>query len=273
MPRYRHAVLGGTFDHFHVGHAALLHRAFHTGRRVSIGVTTDRFLAELRKPSADRLQPYAARRRAVARWVRTHYPGRTVRIVPLENRFGRSIEEGVDVLVVSADTLSGGRAVNAERRRLRRRPVPLEVVPVVLADDLRPVSSRRIRSLEIDREGRRVAPLSIGLAVSDPRDALPAQAAIHRVFPSAILLPRLGKPDGPCGSGAMARARALARGAVEARDLGIGIARRRGGGWEIAESSPEIGLGPRTVAAGSAGTLRTAIVRLLRPAPRLYSTR
>ncbi|HXY46773.1 MAG TPA: pantetheine-phosphate adenylyltransferase [Thermoplasmata archaeon] len=272
MPRYRHAVLGGTFDHFHVGHAALLHRAFHAGLRVSIGVTTDRFLAEHPKPAADRLQPYATRRRAVVRWAKAHYPRRTVRVVPLENRFGRSIEEGVDVLVVSADTRSGGRAVNAERRRLGRRSIPLEVVPVVLADDLRPVSSRRIRSLEIDREGRRVAPLKIGLAVSDRRDALPACAAIRRVFPSAVLRIRPVEPDRTGGPRAIARARALAREAVEASDLGIGVARHRRGDWEIAESSPEIGLGPRWVRAGSAATLRSAMVRLLRPGLRNAST-
>lgn len=268
MPRYRHAVLGGTFDHFHLGHVALLHRAFQVGRRVSIGVTTDAFLAAHPKPAGDRLQPYASRRRAVGRWVKSHYPGRPVRIVPLENRFGRSIEEGVDVLVVSADTLSGGRAVNIERRRLGRRPVPLEVVPVVLADDLRPVSSRRIRSREIDRDGRRLAPIAIGLAVSDPRDAFPARSAVRQVFRSAVLESHPGEPSRRGPTRAIGGSRALAQGAVEGRELGVGVTRRQGGGWEIAESSPLVRLSPQTVPPGSAATLRAAIARLLRPGAR-----
>lgn len=268
MPRYRHAVLGGTFDHFHLGHAALLHRAFRVGRRVSIGVTTDAFLAAHPKPAGDRLQSYASRRRALGQWVKSHYPGRAVRIVPLENRFGRSIEDGVDVLVVSADTLSGGRAVNVERRRLGRRPVPLEVVPVVLADDLRPVSSRRIRSRVIDRDGRRLAPIAIGVAVSHPRDAPPARSAVRQVFRTAVLELQPGIPSRRAPARAIGGAQALARKAAEGRELGVGVTRRRGGGWVIAESSPLVRLSPRSVPPGSAATLRGAIAHLLHPGAR-----
>ncbi len=264
MPRFRHAVLGGTFDHFHVGHEALLERAFHVGRRVSVGVTTDRFLEEHPKPWPGRLEQYAARRRAVARWVRSHYPRRTVRVVPLVNVYGRSIEEGVDALVVSADTRAGGRAVNAERRRLGRRPIPLEIVPVVLADDLGPVSSRRIRAGEIDRRGHRLTSLTVGARVSDPRDLSDTRYGIRRAFPTAAIHASV-IATGTDRPTARECARDLAREAVAGEDLGLGVARRPRGGWMIAERSSTIELAPRIVGRGARPELRAAVAALLRP--------
>jgi pantetheine-phosphate adenylyltransferase len=263
----RHAVLGGTFDHLHAGHAALLAAAFRAGRTVSIGVTTDRYLAEHPKPASDRLQPYAVRQRALRRWLARHYPGRTWRTVPLEDGFGRSVEPGVDVLVVSVDTEAGGRAVNAERRRLHRPAVPLLVVPVVLADDLGPVSSRRIRSGEIDPEGRRLAPIRIGVGGEDPADEAPVSRAVLAVFPSARLSFLAPTPPRR-GAGAAARARERARGAVRDRDLGLGVARAPGGGWRLVERSPAVELSVREAPPGPPSTLRRAVTLLLRPARR-----
>jgi len=264
VPRYPHAVLGGTFDHFHVGHAALLDSAFQAGYSVSVGVTTDRFVSAHPKPFSSRIQPYARRRRAVLRWVRWHYPRRTVRLVPLANPFGRSVEDGVDVLVVSADTLAGGRAVNDERRRLGRRPVPLRVVPVVLADDLGPVSSRRIRSGEIDRFGRRLAPLRVGVGVADAEDRHVVARAVRAAFPSATVV-CLGPAmrDRRTETGTLARK--LARRAVRSRELALGVARAAAGGWQIVERTPNVELRARSVPRGSQRVLFRALSTLLRP--------
>lgn len=264
MPRYGHAVLGGTFDHFHVGHRALLERAFAVGRAVSIGVTTEAFLAAHGKPYPDRLQPYATRLRGVRRWIQARHPARRSRVVPLGNAFGRSVEEGVDVLVVSADTRAGGRAVNAERRRLGRRPVPLEVVPVVLADDLEPVSSRRIRAGEIDRVGRRIGAIRVGLAVSERSDLPAARAAILRAFPAArlrVMSPPRTLRDRPPRDAAQA----LARRAIGAGELGVGVARGRDGGWWAAERSPSIVIAPRRIPLGPSRALESGLVALLHP--------
>jgi cytidyltransferase-like protein len=241
-----HAVLGGTFDHLHLGHAALLATAFRVGRDVSVGVTTDRFVAAHPKPLATRIQSYAARRRALKHWIDRHHPGRSYRLSPLENAFGRSVEDGVDVLVISADTLSGGRAVNAERRRLGRPPVPLEVVPVVLADDLRPISSRRIRAGEIDREGRRRAPISIGIGFSDPRDGPATVRAVRAVFSAARVRAYIDRrPSAPRRPADWARV--LARRALRGRELALGVARTARGGWAVVERTVTTELDPRAL--------------------------
>jgi pantetheine-phosphate adenylyltransferase len=260
-----HAVLGGTFDHFHRGHAVLLATAFRVGRSVSIGVTTDRFVAAHPKPFPGRIQPYAVRRRALVRWVARHYRGRSYRAVPLKDPFGRSVEDGVDVLVLSADTLAGGRAVNAERRRLGRRSVPLEVVPVVLADDLRPISSRRVRAGEIDPQGRRRSVISVGIGVSDPRDGPAALRAVRSVFPAARIrwLALGGRPPAP--RGVAARARALARRAVHGRELGFGVARAPDGRRSVVERTVTTELTPWTLPPLTLSGFQRALRGLVKP--------
>ncbi len=189
MAGARGVVLGGTFDHLHIGHEALLGTAFRAGRRVSIGLTTDAYLAAHPKPGADRIAPYSVRRRRLTRWLGARFPRSRWTVVPISDGFGGSVEDGVDALVVSAETVGGGQAVNEERRRRGRRPVPVLVVPLVLADDLQPVSSRRVRSGAIDRWGRRRSPIDIAVEASDPRDRRPVERAIRRAFPRARLRP------------------------------------------------------------------------------------
>ena len=259
-----HAVLGGTFDHFHRGHATLLATAFRVGRSVSIGVTTDRFVAAHPKPFPGRIQPYALRRSVLARWVARRYRGRSYRVVPLEDPFGRSVEDGVNVLVLSADTVAGGRAVNAERRRLGRRPVPLEVVPVVLADDLLPISSRRIRGGEIDREGGRRSAISVGIGVSDRKDGPATVRAVRSVFPSARV--RWQVTEGRFAPRTVAaRARTLAGRAVRGRELGFGVAQVPDGRRWVVERTRSTELMPRALPPLTLRGFERALRDLVRP--------
>ncbi len=252
MPRYALAVVGGTFDHLHRGHEALLRTAFALGRTVAIGVTTDAYLAAHPKPAAPRLQPYRRRRAAVARWVARRFPGRPVRIVPLADRFGGSLAPEVGVLIVSAETAEGGRAVNRERARLGRRPVPVAVVPIVLADDLRPVSSRRIRAGEIDPSGRRTAPLPVAIAAPDVRSRRWVARAVRTAFPPA----RVRHAADP------------GRGELAAPKGGLAVEVRTGadGRWSVRLRSAEVRLDPRRLPGRSERERERALGAVLRPA-------
>lgn len=147
------AALGGTFDRLHAGHRALLRAAFQAADEVRIGLTTDKFLADHPKPLGGTIRSYRTRRAALGRFVRENFPRRRFRIVALNDGVGRSTDPEVRVLVVSAETLEGGKAVNRARRSLGRPPARLVVVPLVMAEDDRPIASRRIRAGEIDGEG------------------------------------------------------------------------------------------------------------------------
>ena len=264
MRRYGRVVLGGTFDRLHAGHEALLRTAFRVGRTVAIGLTSRRFLAEHPKPRGRAIGSEPARRRALAAWLGARYPRSRWTIVPIDDRFGGSVEEGVDALVVSADTREGGRAVNRERVRRGRRPVPLVVVPLVLADDLEPLSSRRVRVGEVDRRGHRRVPIEVGLVVGTPEDLGPVARGVRRAFPACRLTtlapaPTRGRPE--------ARTRAMANRARGDRDLGVAVVRRPAGGWWVTLRGRRVGLDPRPVAGTRPDDLARGVVRLLRPAP------
>jgi cytidyltransferase-like protein len=256
MPRYARAVLGGTFDRFHVGHEALLSTAFRLGRTVAIGVTTEAYLAAHPKPEVRRIAPHRVRRLTLSRWLRHHFPGRSFSIHALNDRFGGSVGPGVSVLVVSADTTAGAAAVNVERARLSRRPVPVAVVPLVLADDLRPVSSRRIRAREIDRDGRVLGAIPVELHLDDKAALGWAGRAVRAVFPRARLTMRLAASRLP------SRPRTLTAG------LRVEVRRRPRGGWAVVEAIPGTTLRARPLHGKEPRALERGLRQLLRPVGR-----
>jgi pantetheine-phosphate adenylyltransferase len=150
--RYKTVATGGTFDHIHRGHIALLTKSFEVGDRVVIGVTSDEFaLKEGKNPD----QSYEERTSALDAVIKERFPGRNFIVAKLDDYFGPGIvSPDVEAIVVSRETAK--RVPIANRLRAANGYSPLEVVVVdyVLADDSRPISSTRIRLGEIDAEGR-----------------------------------------------------------------------------------------------------------------------
>jgi len=154
--RRRVAVLGGTFDHLHKGHRALLEAAFARADRVKVGLTSDRFAGSERKPFPVRVQSYALRRRHLRAFLQARFRDRAWSIVALNDPWGGSVAPGADLLVLSEETRRAAGPINAERRRRGLPALRVFVVPQVRADGGRPIASRRIRAGEIDTEGRSV---------------------------------------------------------------------------------------------------------------------
>ncbi|NNN17589.1 MAG: pantetheine-phosphate adenylyltransferase [Thermoplasmata archaeon] len=260
MARFPVVVLGGTFDRLHVGHEALLSSAFRVGRKVGIGLTTTEFLRGRPKPRTELIASYRARRRALATWVRRHYPDRAWWIAPLDDGFGRSVEPGVSALVVSSDTREGARAVNRERRRRGLPPVVVVTVPLVLADDLQPVSSRRIRARIIDRRGRRLS--RIPIHVRAPSAARPAiRAALEAVYRSPRI--RWSAPGEPPSASQRDRERRC----PSEIDLEVRLRSRPYLMWSIAIEASPIRLPEIRVRARSAEELERSVRERIRPSP------
>jgi phosphopantetheine adenylyltransferase len=160
-------VLGGTFADLHAGHRRLLAAAFEAAERVGIGLTTEAYLRTHPKPRPRAIPPYAARRRTLVGYLARHWPRRRWRVVPLEDRWGGSVEPGIDLLVASVETRAGVRSVNAERRRRGLPAVRTLLIPLVRGEDGRPIASRRIRAGVIDAEGHRLRPIRLALRARD----------------------------------------------------------------------------------------------------------
>jgi len=152
--KYKVVATGGTFDHLHVGHIALLTKSFEVGDKVVIGVTSDDFA---RKQGKSPDQAYGQRVRALRAFLQSRFPGREHLIVKLDDYFGPGIASPeVQAIVVSRETAKRVSIANAMREAKGYPPLETVVVDFVLAGDSKPISSTRIRKGEIDAEGRLV---------------------------------------------------------------------------------------------------------------------
>lgn len=153
--KYRVVAMGGTFDVLHRGHRKLLKQAFSLGRTVMIGISSERFARTLHKPH--KLDPYAKRKKDVEHLLSRWGVLSRAKIVPLDDRYGPTVRDSrIQALVVSRRTLKTAREINAKRRAGGLRPLIIDPIDLIMAEDKRPISSTRIRRGRIDREGRLV---------------------------------------------------------------------------------------------------------------------
>lgn len=152
MKKFKKVAVGGTFDHFHIGHEYLIKTALSIGAHVLIGLTTDELLQA--HPKKDTLQSYFYRKQVITRFIESQYDTKFIRIIPLYDFFGSSIcDPEIDALVVSTETQHRAKMVNEIRLKKGFKPLQLIVINLVLAKDGKPISSTRIRNKEIDRFG------------------------------------------------------------------------------------------------------------------------
>lgn len=150
--RYRTVATGGTFDHLHRGHVALLTKSFEEGERVVIGVTSDAFA---RRDGKSPDQGYDERVAALEALIQKKFPGRNYLIAELEDYFGPGIASpDIQAIIVSRETAERVPIANALRKSKGFPPLDVVVVDYVLAEDGKPISSTRIRRGEIDSQGR-----------------------------------------------------------------------------------------------------------------------
>ena len=150
--KFRTVATGGTFDHIHRGHIALLSKSFEVGETVVIGVTSDSFAAREGKAPD---QSYADRVRGLESAIQSEFPGRRYLIAKLDDYFGPGIASPeVEAIVVTEETKSRVPIANSIRAEKRFSPLQVVVVDYVLSEDGKPISSTRIRSGEIDPRGR-----------------------------------------------------------------------------------------------------------------------
>jgi len=137
--------VGGTFDPLHRGHRALLEKAFEVGDHVLIGLTSDEMIKKTRKYQIRKkeLEDYLERKKF-----------KNFRIVKIDDRYGPSIYANFDAIVVSPETEKIAFEINRIRVKNGKKGLKIYVIPFVLADDKKTISSSRVKKGEIDIEGR-----------------------------------------------------------------------------------------------------------------------
>ena len=143
--------VGGTFDILHRGHKALLDRAFEiAGEKgvVFIGISDEKLASQKGIVSS-----YEERKERVEDYLREK-GYKNYKIVPISNKYGLTLDEDFDVIVVSEETSKVAKEINRIRREKGLKEIKIEKIPMVRAEDGEPISSTRIREGKIDREGK-----------------------------------------------------------------------------------------------------------------------
>ncbi len=142
-------VIGGTFDVLHKGHHVLLKRAFSLGE-VTIGLTSD-IMAEKNKKR--KVRNFGARKKELEKFLRSNF-FRKFKIIKIEDRFGPTLKEDFDCIVVSPATHGTALLINKKRRQAGKKIIKIIKIRFVLAEDGKPISASKIIKGRICKTGK-----------------------------------------------------------------------------------------------------------------------
>ncbi|WOH07941.1 hypothetical protein DCAR_0727376 [Daucus carota subsp. sativus] len=149
---YGAVVLGGTFDRLHDGHRLFLKSAARLARdRIVVGVCDGPMLTN--KQYSNLIEPIGKRMQNVKDFIKSVKPELVVQVEPITDPYGPSIvDENLDAIVVSKETLPGGLSVN--KKRVERNLLELKVEVVDLISDKfggDKLSSTTLRRLDAEK--------------------------------------------------------------------------------------------------------------------------
>ena len=146
--------IGGTFDSLHKGHKELIRKAVeNAGERgfLFIGLTSDYFV----KGKKD-VRPFKERKKQIEKHLKKQKYLTKIEIKPINDKFGPTLEEDFDVIVVSPESHQTALKINEKRKNMGKKPIKIVKIPFVLAEDKKPISSTRIRNKEVDPDGKAI---------------------------------------------------------------------------------------------------------------------
>ena len=152
--KYDVVATGGTFDVIHIGHLALLSKAFEIGKKVIIGVSSDAF-ASVKKGNNKLNHNYEQRVGNLKEKIEEKFGNVTYEISKLDDLYGPTVIYGhVEAIVSSTETAVNGHLINEIRSKNGLKPLNIISVNMIQSEDGNPISSTRIRNGEIDSTGK-----------------------------------------------------------------------------------------------------------------------
>lgn len=143
--------IGGTFNILHKGHKVLIDRALEKAGDygfLDIGIA----VGEMIKTKKN-VKSFDERKRSIDNYILLKRKNQTVKIIPIYDKFGLSVDEDYDAIVVSPETKKIAVEINKKRLMIKKKPLEIVQIPFVLAADGKPVSSSRIMRNEVSENG------------------------------------------------------------------------------------------------------------------------
>ncbi len=132
-------VVGGTFDILHEGHKAFLRKAFSLGE-VTIGLTSNIWAENIKKR---KVKNFKHRKKELEDFARKEFKVKP-KIVKIEDKFGPTLKEDFDYIVVSPETYPRAILINLKRKNIKKKPIKIVKIEFVLDKDGKPVSATEI---------------------------------------------------------------------------------------------------------------------------------
>ena len=143
-------LLGGTFDHLHLGHQSLIKTAADACDRIEIHLVNDQ-MAKLK--GAD-IEPYVDRVAAIIEFANSSGFHEKLSIHPLLDKHGPApVRADCHLIACTPETVSRCEEINQIRQHSGLQPLHILVVEHVIGVDGEVISSSRIRSGSIDLDG------------------------------------------------------------------------------------------------------------------------
>ncbi|MFW6083212.1 MAG: pantetheine-phosphate adenylyltransferase [Thermoplasmatota archaeon] len=210
-------ILGGTFDHVHIGHQRFLETALEIGE-TTVCLVSDEMLKKW-KPEV--INSYKERKRKLEAFLSRF--DQDWRIIPISDPYKEAVEGEYDVLVVSYDTKERGKEINEKRKEKDKEPLEMKTVKPVLADDLLPVNSSRIREGEINEVGERLKPVKVKVGSKNDVKIEVVEEVFSDYFDVEIKSKKIKNlPDQPFNDEIIRSAKKRAE-VSEGYDYGVGI--------------------------------------------------
>lgn len=142
--------IGGTFDILHRGHKILINTAFKKAGDgfVFIGLADGDLIK-----SKENVKNIDKRTDQLVSFVESKDYMAKYEIKPIFDIYGPTISEDFDIIVVSKDSRKNAEKINSRRKKAGLNDLKIVVIPMVLGDDGKPISSTRIKKREIDKKG------------------------------------------------------------------------------------------------------------------------
>jgi pantetheine-phosphate adenylyltransferase len=143
--------IGGTFNYLHKGHKYLISKAFEVAGEngsVFIGLTTTNIINNKKN-----IKSFNDRKKNLEIFLSENNFLEKSIIRPIKNKYGPSVEEDFDAIVVSPETSKTAEEINTIRVKKNKKPLKIVIIDFVLAKDGIPISSTRIKNKEIDNNG------------------------------------------------------------------------------------------------------------------------